>query len=48
MNLAWAYASTNEIDKALEICEALIKFKGASLNYAHSLRGLIREYKCLK
>lgn len=48
VNLAWAYASTNEIDKALEICEALIKFKGASLNYAHSLRGLIREYKGLK
>ena len=45
VNLAWAYASTNEIDKALEICEALIKFKGTSLNYAHSLRGLIREYK---
>ena len=44
-NLAWAYASTNEIDKALEICEALIKFEGTSLNYAHSLRGLIREYK---
>ena len=45
VNLAWAYASTNEIEKALEICEALIKFKGTSLNYAHSLRGLIREYK---
>ena len=48
VNLAWAYASTNEIDKALEICEALIKFEGISLNYAHSLRGLIREYKGLK
>ena len=48
VNLAWAYASINEIDKALEICEALIKFKGTSLNYAHSLRGLIREYKGLK
>lgn len=48
VNLAWAYASTNEIDKALEICEALITFEGTSLNFAHSLRGLIREYKGLK
>ena len=48
VNLAWAYASTNEIDNALEICEALITFEGTSQNFAHSLRGLIREYKGLK
>ena len=45
VNLAWAYASLNELDKALEICNALINFKGVTLNYAYSLRGILKEVK---
>ncbi len=44
-NLALAYAALNELDKALEICEALISFNGETINYAYLLRGLIREEK---
>ena len=43
VNLAWAYASLNELDKALEICNALVNFKGVTLNYAYSLRGILKE-----
>ena len=45
VNLAWAYASLNELDKALEICNALVNFKGVTLNYAYSLRGILKEVK---
>ena len=45
VNLAWAYASLNELDKALEICNALVNFKGVTLNYAYSLRGILKEAK---
>ena len=45
INLAWAYASLNELDKALEICNALVNFKGVTLNYAYSLRGILKEVK---
>lgn len=45
VNLAWAYASLNELDKALEICNALVNFKGVTLNYAYSLRGILKEFK---
>ena len=44
-NLAFAYAALNEIDKALELCNALIKFNGESLQYAYWLRGSLKEYK---
>ncbi len=45
VNLAWAYASLNELDKALEICNALVNFNGVTLNYAYSLRGILKEVK---
>ena len=45
VNLAWAYASLNELDKALEICNALVNFNGVTLNYAYSLRGILKEFK---
>lgn len=45
VNLAWAYASLNELDKTLEICNALVNFKGVTLNYAYSLRGILKEVK---
>ena len=42
-NLAIAYAFLEEPDKALELCNALIKFNGESLQATYVLRGLIRE-----
>ena len=45
VNLAWAYASLNELDKALEICNALVNFNGVTLNYAYFLRGILKEVK---
>ena len=45
VNLAFAYAALEEIDKAIELCNALIKYNGESLQYAYFLRGSIKEYK---
>lgn len=44
-NLAIAYAALEEVDEALELCDALIKYNGETLQYAYFLRGNIKEYK---
>lgn len=44
INLALAYAMLEEIDNALELCNALIKYNGESVQSAYWLRGSIEEY----
>lgn len=43
INLALSYAMLNELDKALELTNALIKYKGEFIQYVYALRGLIKE-----
>ena len=44
-NVESKHSSLNELDKALEICNALVNFKGVTINYAYSLRGILKEVK---
>lgn len=43
VNLAIAYYALAEYDAALEICKALIKYNGESLQTAYFVRGLVYE-----
>lgn len=45
VNLSLAYVMLDEVDSAMELCNALIKYNGESLQYAYFLRGLLNENK---
>lgn len=45
MNLAFCYLVTDQVDKCIDICSALIKYNGETISYAYYLRGLARESK---
>lgn len=45
MNLALCYASLEEYDNCIEMCNALIKYQGEYQSTAYSVRGLVLERK---
>lgn len=44
-NLAWCYLMLGEYDDAINMCNALIKYNGETLNAAYTVRGIAKESK---
>lgn len=45
LNLAWCYFMLGEYDNAINICNALVKYNGETINAAYMVRGMSKESK---